>query len=321
MILLAIMTPQDFDSIRREVFGPGSAFATASQKQARLRELLPNDDDYQAFRAYSSQKTRNQVAQARTPAITAEDFVRAVDTQRLLSPTVYQGLVEKMTHSTVPWVAMGRNAEHTILYRLVPDPLALRPHDSSPPTTAHQVLPLWFLGMNEDVQPRQPAVPLSRRHANLSETSANSAESDDTTPGFVFFQLGKLEWVDISADGDTEPYRLAGADWLDTGFCVVARLSTTGYAEGIHVLADMFPLNGDTGKREQITGPDWGIPPRLENLQFSCARIGHRLEEMGFGRELTWTNIVEHPVELVWTKIMGDGRAMRATVLEDCDRM
>jgi hypothetical protein len=101
---------------------------------------------------------------------------------------------------------------------------------------------------------------------------------------------------------------------------VVARLGNTSYTEEIYVVADMFPWNEETGEREQIAEPDLGIPPHSKDLQFSCAPVGRRLGDMGFEKALVWTDIVEHPVELVWLKIMGDGRAMRATATVDGER-
>lgn len=309
------MAPPDFESIWQQVFGVGShELATDKQKIERLRHLLPEDRDYKAFWAYTGERASKRISKQLNPIITLDELIKTIDTERLQSPAIYTTLTRKMTHITVPWIPLGCNPERTLLYRVVPDPFGLQPHDGSRPVSQHRILPLCFLGINATVQPLEPALPLSRRKANLSERSTVSAESDNSDmPGFNFFQVGKLEWVDIEADGETEPYRLDGADWADTGFCVVTRLGKTGFAGGIYVVADMFPFNEESGEREQITGPHWGTPP---HSQFSCAKIGQRLGAMGFETEVVWKEIIEHPVELVCLKIMGDGSAMRATVDE-----
>ncbi|OIW24322.1 hypothetical protein CONLIGDRAFT_108622 [Coniochaeta ligniaria NRRL 30616] len=308
------MPPPDFDSIWNQVFCTGSRVVDAVETNEHLRRLLPDDNDYKAFRDYSHQRSRSNLTKVLTPAITADELVQTIDTDRLLSPSTYTSLVRKLMHPTLPWIPMGCNLEQTLLYRVVPDPFGLRPHDTTPPATDHQVLPLCFLGVNETVQPRQPSLPLARRMTNLSERSTMSAESDNDQPGFAFFQIGKLEWLDSYTDSDTELDELNEADWVDSGFCVVARLGLTGYTDGIFVVADMFPMNEETAEREQITGPNWGIPPHSKDLQFSCARVGSRLRDMGAAKALVWADMIEHPVELVWLKIMGDGRAMRAMV-------
>ncbi|OIW23290.1 hypothetical protein CONLIGDRAFT_693898 [Coniochaeta ligniaria NRRL 30616] len=299
------MAPPDFESIWQQVFGTGSRGLATTEKQNldRLRHLLPDDGDYKAFWDYDCERANKHVSEQLNPIITLHELIKTIDTERLQSPATYTPLTRKMTHMTVPWIPLGCNPERTLLYRVAPDPYWLEPHDSSLPVTQHQILPLCFLGINAT--------------ANLSERSTVSAESDDSDmPGFNFFQVGKLEWVDTRADGETEPYRLDGADWADTGFCVVARLDRTGHAAGIYVVADMFPFDEETGEREQIVGPHWGIPPHSHNLQFSCAKVGQRLGDMGFATEVEWTQIIEHPVELVCLTVMGDGSAMRATVDE-----
>jgi hypothetical protein len=163
------MASPDFQSIWQQAFGDtGRTVREAAQIAEGLRRALPNDSDYEAFWEWSRQKSRNSLNKALNPAITAEELVRTIDTDRLLAPSLYESLIQKMLHSTLPWIPMSSNPELTLLYRLVPDPFGLQPHDIDPPATNHQVLPLCFLGMNETVQPRQPALPVSRRKANLS---------------------------------------------------------------------------------------------------------------------------------------------------------
>jgi hypothetical protein len=309
-----------FESIRQELFGiDAPKIVDERLRSARLRELLPQADDRKAFWKYMDEAIHQHIHQHTQPLISREDLIAVIDTQRLLSSTVYTDLLKRMTHMTVPWIPLGCNSDRTLLYRIAPDPFAIRPHDLAYPLSTGDEAHLWpgcFLGANTTVQPRQPALPLNRRKANLSEQSTISGESDDSDiPGFDFFQIGRLEWVD-NFEGNTDPSVVEGADWEDTGFCVVARLSTTGYAQGIYAVADMWPYNDETGERELVTGPHWGMPPRSNGLQFSCAQIGQRLGDMGFGFVVEWTCIVDHPVELVPLRTTVDGRAIRVMVDE-----
>jgi hypothetical protein len=136
-----------------------------------------------------------------------------------------------------------------------------------------------LLGVNETVQPRCPR---SRREANYSEESTRSAGSDDSSPGFVFFQLGRLEWF-RNVSGELDPDRLGHVDWMDTGFAVVARLGAGGFRDAIYVVADFFPMDGNTGERNQILEKD-----KWENRPILRARISRVLRLVDGWR--TWVS-------------------------------
>ncbi|KAL2130039.1 hypothetical protein VTI74DRAFT_6968 [Chaetomium olivicolor] len=181
-----------------------------------------------------------------------------------------------------------------------------------------------FLGVNTSVQPKQPAGPASRREANLSETSACSAESEDAdAPGFVFFQLGDLQYATLPAgqhgwpDNDT----IRRLDWESTGFNLFARLGPTCRVESIWAIYNMFPEDEMNWWRNPVSHKRWGIPPtpagkeeEEEEEQFSVAKVGNRLSDFGEDYHVVWTDKIEHPVELVGVVRTGDGGLLRATV-------
>ncbi|KAL1633538.1 hypothetical protein SLS58_011053 [Diplodia intermedia] len=207
-----------------------------------------------------------------------------------------------------PWLPLGRTSDGTG-YRLLPKAYGLLPHDQlfNKESTPYKLLPPCFLGVNLTVQPREPSRPANRREANLSEASTRTAES----AGFEFQQLGVLQYY-VGDLPDTMKEAAEGG-WEPTGYYVVARIAPSGCIDGLYVLFDMFPVEDEyTGIRSQITGDTWGYMEPSDE-QFTCARIGNRLGEMHFGKELLWTERVRHPVELVRVVRKGDGLLKRVT--------
>jgi hypothetical protein len=281
----------------------------AGQADEPLRRMLPRQEDRDAFCANARTKGDIWLQNFMSPRITAQDLINTIDNEKLLSRDIYEPFVAKLDHINGPWLPIGTDPTSTILYRLLVGPYGLEPQNEYPWHIDREILPYCFLGINycflgidEDIQLGQPAEPLSRRKANLSEESIGSAVSDDNTPGFVFLQLGTLEYLRVTPDGDTPMHRLNKADWEDTGFALVVRLNAGGYADGIYVVADMLPHD------EEET--DWGIPPHPKGAQFSCARVATRLGDLGFHTVLELTEIIDHPFKLVWLMLTADGRAV-----------
>jgi hypothetical protein len=298
-----------FDRIYDAVFCSG--VTDPRQQNADLERLLPTQQEEHEFWQYQRKLADEDLRRARTPPTTREELIRNIDTRKLSSQDVLCLLIDHLDHDFCPWLPIGTDPDRKILYRLKPDPFALLPHRADPPKTDRELVARSFLGVNETVQPRYPQ---SRRKANYSEESTRSAESDDSSLGFVFFQLGRLEWFE-NIEGELEPDRLNNVDWEDTGFCVVARLRSGGYREAICVVADFFPMDDETGERNLIRDDDkWGRPPHPEGAQFSCATIGRRLKDMGFDKVLNWEDCIRRPVELVWLVRAANQEILRATV-------
>ncbi|KAK3345920.1 hypothetical protein B0T25DRAFT_583207 [Lasiosphaeria hispida] len=229
----------------------------------------------------------------------------------------------------VTTVPIGHDQD--FVYRLLADPDGLVPHNRHMGhfTPAEEpLLPCYILGVNTTVQPCEPALPASRRKANLSEVSTHSAESDDNeAPGFIFFTLGPLEYSRHRlVGGSSSVVDENGLEWKRTGFCLIARVGDFGHISGVYATYDMFllgatdithvwfPTKEDVSggpSRDQITSENWGIPPGGGegggiNEQFSLARIGDTVGSLGFARPIMWHDEVEHPVELVRVKRTGN---------------
>jgi hypothetical protein len=303
-----------------------------------LRKLFPSREDRLAFGTWVDNRTPPP------RSLSASEFCSVIDKQHLVQWTSLSDfVVSTITYGRKLTVPIGFDSEY--VYRLVPNPLGLVPHDRNlSPTsqgfTRESLLQHYLLGVNLSVQPRQPPLPPNRRRLNMSEESTRSGQSDDENnplaPGFIFFQLGELQYA--THELEEEDYSGASAQailatrqddyaWDPTGFYLVARLGTTGQMAGVYAVYDMFPMHQETGRREQLRGDNWGLLPRgdMEEErdriagigQFSIARVGDSLGQLGYHRPLMLTEHTTYPVELVRVK-QGAGTlgAMRERVVE-----
>ncbi|KAL7948358.1 hypothetical protein V8C42DRAFT_314185 [Trichoderma barbatum] len=281
-----------------------------------LDEIFPDPEELDAFCQYGLELSLPHLANP-SGILTPARFVEIADSINFLDPTDRKELLPGLTWAYRPWIPLGY--ENTTLYRLLPSIHNLTPQKRRYPLTNHEVLDPAFLGVNTTVQPREPSLPLNRRALNLSEESTQSAESDDAdAPGFVFHELGVLQYLECET-ADEMPTTLeegddCEGDWEPTGFCVVARLSDTGRINGVYVIYNMNPREEGWGEREQVTHGKWGIPPSSPGEQFSCACIGNTMKDFGFKVELAWNDQIHHPVELVWAVRSSNGGSMRVTV-------
>jgi len=104
------MAPSDFEPIWQQVFGSGSRELTTEEHGIeRLRHLLPENHDYMAFWRYSADRAKERISKQLNPVITLDELIKAIDTERLLSPAIFTTLTRNMTHLTVPWMPLGCN--------------------------------------------------------------------------------------------------------------------------------------------------------------------------------------------------------------------
>ncbi|KAK0714520.1 hypothetical protein B0H67DRAFT_578364 [Lasiosphaeris hirsuta] len=89
-------------------------------------------------------------------------------------------------------VPIGSDSDN--LYRLVVRPYHLMSHDQNcgymTLDGTEELIDGSILGVNMTIQPREPALPVSRCNANLSEQSTRSAESDDDHPRLHLLPAG-----------------------------------------------------------------------------------------------------------------------------------
>src|SRR5271170_1444142 len=110
----------------------------------------------------------------------------------------------------------------------------------------------------------------------MPDISTTSNDTDDGEGGFVFHQLGTLEYFAGDSNQIINMYELGRGTWLSTGFCVV-RFSSTGQSKGIYLIYDMFPENDYRDRVEIESDNIWGRLVPDAALQFSCAKVGATL--------------------------------------------
>ncbi|KAH6844918.1 hypothetical protein B0I37DRAFT_343653 [Chaetomium sp. MPI-CAGE-AT-0009] len=283
-----------------------------------IRRWFPDSQERQAFRKW----TQARADAVTGPRVTAEEFVTKADSTNFFSHEDREELLESINGVCPTVVPIGFDGN--VLYRLITEPFSLQAHpreDAAP--SSDLLLEPCFLGVNLTVQPPEPDGP----SLGLSTISKRSAKGDDTdAPGFVFFQLGELQYG-RRIDGRQGPWNNDDEvnfplGWDRTGFVLVARVGESGRVDGIYAMYNMFTT--DNGGYEEdlkllVTHSYWGIPPTATldgGDQFSCAKLGPRLSSFGKDHQIVWSEKIEHPVELVRVKHSKDGRVLRATVDE-----
>lgn len=281
-----------------------------------LSEFIPDPKEMHEYGQYILKRVFPHLS---NPAgiLTPARFIDMVDRINFLNSTEREELLPGLTWDFRPWIPLGY--EDKTCYRLSPSLCNLVPHKEEYPSTDLELMEAAFLGVNTTVQPREPSLPLSRRALNLSEQSTQLAELDDAeAPGFVFHELGTLQYLECETAEEMPKTLEEGddreGDWEETGFSVVARLSNSGHIDGVYSIYNMNPRLEFSSKREKITHSKWGIPPSSPEQQFSCARIGKNMGGFGFHNEMTWEEQIQHPVELVWVVKSPMGGVRRVTV-------
>lgn len=286
-----------------------------------IDKQFPSREDLNAFQAW----LRTQRKAFDRFILEPKDFIAQVDSANLIQESFLDHIVFSMTRAPRPIIPIG--SDRHFLYRLVAEPHGLQSQDRNSSSTtktsdSHPLIEFVILGLNPTVQPQEPAVPTNRQIANLSETSTHSAESEDDNqaPGFIFFQLGELEYTSYNQE---QGWSSTEDDWEKTGFNLVARLGEFGQINGVYAIYNMYPFDEITQDYQQVTHRFWGIPPTGDSEteepeeQFSVARIGDTLGSLSYAKPMLWTEKIKHPVELVRVKPAGNVLgAIRQTVDE-----
>ena len=281
-----------------------------------LVQRFPNPADQEALAKWASARISNSTVRDLTP-VDRDEVINFVDSMNYRNDYSQSVLVDWLERDAKAWIPIGK--DRTDHYRLVPGAYCLMPHNVDYNTPRSM---LWenVLGVNTNVAPRKPAHDRSRQ-PNMPKISTVPNDIDNGEGGFVFHQLGTLEYFTGDNSQTTSMYKLGRGTWRSTGFCVVVRFSSAGQSKGIYLIYDMFPENDDGDRVEIESGNTWGRLVPDAALQFSCAKVGATLRELQPGvtgfKALTLTELIDHPVELVRAVWSSSGAIIRATVAED----
>lgn len=141
-----------------------------------------------------------------------------------------------------PYNPLGRMG--AVLYRLLSGTGELVPHQPRYDSTNHQLLHPSFLGVNTDVQPFESAESAELGHMNAR--------------GFVFHELGILQHVEFDTTGEMpstyeEVREKIFEEWQLMGFCVVARLDTSGRLDRVCIVYNIASSAGRSPTAEECS--------------------------------------------------------------------
>lgn len=279
-----------------------------------LRARWPLLADREAYITWSMKRADEDLAAFFSTPVPREDMKEMIATINFNDATSRGKLVNAMQRTIVPWIPVGsdRNGE---IYRMVPGAYGLLPDQLEPKIeSGRELVSMNVLGVNTNVQPK---IPVRRRQANLSEESSRLNESDDMeTGGFVFHQLGALEYWGDEPENLTSYEGAANGDWLPTLFRVVVRFGRNGAANGIYIVYDFYPEDENGSSRYPKTDSEyWGqLPEDKSGQRVSIARIADKITDLRFGRTFDMTEVFDYPVELVRAVSTREGTIIRATI-------
>ncbi|KAI9776287.1 MAG: hypothetical protein M1839_000446 [Geoglossum umbratile] len=244
-----------------------------------VRERWPNKADRMAYYDWSAKMADNEMEQEMTP-ISPEDLKTMIATMNYNSDIARGKLVTAVERRVVPWLPVG-SYQNGGIYRIVPGAHGLQP-DQPDPKTDRWLISMNVLGVN-------------------TNASTKSNESDDSEiAGFIFHQIGTLEYWGDKVENFRSFEDAARGPWLPTGFRVVVRFGRNGAANGIYIIYDFYPKDEGGERGLKVTGDYWGrLPKDRSNQQFSIAKIADTVMELRFGRTFTFMEVLDYPVELV----------------------
>jgi len=199
----------------------------SSEDVMRIMESRwPKEEDQECFIKYlrgSVATLMSDLTGSTTNPVLPADFVKQVKDTNFNEDAEVIALLRIQTSTTRCWVPLGRDAETSIFYRLVPEAHGLL---TTKDNQFHRddILPLSFLGVNLDVVPKGTLVTENpnRRRKNVPEESTRTEETDDfNVNGFAFHQLGTLQY---SVDENYKSHDdLANAMWYNSNFYAVGK--------------------------------------------------------------------------------------------------
>ncbi|KAI9774039.1 MAG: hypothetical protein M1839_001924 [Geoglossum umbratile] len=243
--------------------------------------------------------------------ISPEELTEMLATMNYNDPEARGKLVDVLERTVVPWLPVGSDRAGGI-YRIVPGAYGLLP-DQQNPKTNRELVSMNVLGVNTNVQ---PAIPSRSRKANFSEASTRSNESDDSDyAGFVFHQIGNLEYLGSNPNSLKTYADAAKGSWFSTKFHAVMRFGRNGAADGVYVIYDFYPEDEYLQERRKLDNPDWGyLSSDVSDKPISIAKIANKITDLRFGRTFDFAGPLDYPVELVRAMKTPEDTVIRVTV-------
>jgi hypothetical protein len=286
-------------------------FAERSNLGEILRKRWPDKADRMAYYEWSSARANKRLEEREMTNISPEELTEMLTTMNFNDDIARGKLVNTLERSVVPWLPVGRDRAGAI-YRIVPGAYGLLP-DQQDPKTDRELVSMNVLGVNTNVQPK---IPFQSRRANFSEESTRSNESDDSDhAGFVFHQIGNLEFWGDNPDDLRSDEDAANGTWFSTQFHAVMRFGRNGAANGVYVIYDFYPEDEYLEERRKIDHDNWGfLPSDVTDDQVTFAKIADKITDLRFGHTFDFAEALDYPVELVRAVKTPEGAIIRVTV-------
>ncbi|KAI9866424.1 MAG: hypothetical protein M1813_001546 [Trichoglossum hirsutum] len=277
-----------------------------------LHKRWPVEADCIAYCRWSGRRADERLHARQMTNISPEELTEILATMNYNNEIARGKLVNVLERSVVPWLPVGSDRAGGI-YRIVPGARGLLP-DQQDPKTDRELVSMNVLGVNTNLQ---PVIPFRSRKANFSEESTRSNESDDSDyAGFVFHQIGNLEYWGGNPD-DLRTYEdAANGTWFPTRFYAVMRFGRNGAANGVFVIYDFYPEDECLQERRKLDDRDWGyLPSGLSDQPISIAKIANKITDLRFGRTFDFVGPLDYPVKLVRAMKTPEDTIIRVTVV------
>ncbi|PVH97313.1 hypothetical protein DM02DRAFT_730639 [Periconia macrospinosa] len=268
---------------------------TTAVKNQKYRELFKDKEEMFEFAGWIANRgLRRAQASSRLVLPPITELQNAITHTNYRNDDEVQNLDKLLDDD--PYVPLG--TVNGIAYRLMPRSTVLQ-SDREPgydPSILASLVYDYFLAIDfNSTHPASNDAPAPTE----PDRSSNSDPKDDK--GFVFFQLGDLEWTPCLPKNLTNQERLHGK-WLPTDFVVVLRLSKWGKPSGIYIVYNFHPFNGKSGPEfAYVTRPFHSSRGRLRNYekQIFCAKIAGDFGDFKERKPFALTEVVQEPKEIV----------------------
>lgn len=300
-----------------------------------LTAEFPDPEDLEAHLDATAEEIMHDATVRLTP-VSEDEFVHHLELMSFFDKTESEKLQEWMLRDFAPWFPLGRDSTDGTAYRLVLDlwrftnAVQRYSHGDREPgyVIGTEVLGLNVLGEKTSIQKPSRSDRRQQHSSDESQQTVDSASSADSaastaktasadavapapSPGFVFHQLGRLQFY----DDDEMPAMVSELDedsWEETGYIVAARISDKdGHMDGIYVIFECLPDIDDgiwplLENPQKVAGHRGTMPP--SNVPFSYAFIGDKLSGRRFDGRIEWMDPVDRDIEIVRTVRLDNGR-------------
>lgn len=272
------------------------------------QKQLPNREDLVAFSCW-----RHSLDHIKGITPTASDCIARISDTRYNDPMEVDYLMKLLDHPEPVYMLLGEHRGFG--YRVKPFPTVLEKRFVPPKTQEsddRNILPHMYLGLNRTIE-------LPSRDGTLRRDSILSTGRTNDDTGFVFFQVGLLEYADYQQWALRKEGLLpANMVWQYTNYVVVVQLNEKSHSEDVWLVCYYRPqvhivLGKPTpNKNDEYDSLDLLPSDRTHGKRRPAARIAKNFRDLGEDTVINipdpGTDDVLGPFELVPAVLEGQGK-------------